>query len=147
MSDKTSVFALDAASGSKLWNYTVNTGALGYPVTVRNGIVYTQYGGSIVGFNAQNGTLIWNNTNTDLYPISQPIVADDVLYIGFSDGQVYALRAPIVGIQENNQSTAFLTENQNNALLIVIVVVLVSSLITLIIVYRNKRSKGNELDH
>ena len=144
MSDKTSVFALEAASGSKLWNYTVNTGALGYPVTVSNGIVYTQYGGSIVGFNAKNGSLIWNYTDTDLYPISQPTVADGVLYIGFSDGQVNALRAPTVGIQENNQSTAFSIENQNKALLTVIVVVLVSALITLIIVYRNKRSKGNE---
>ena len=71
-------------------------------------------------------------------------VADGVLYIGFSDGQVYALRAPTVGIQVNNQSTAFLMENQNMALLIVIVVVLVSALITLIIVRRNKRSKGNK---
>ena len=106
--------------------------------------MYTQYGGSIVGFNAKNGSLIWNYTDTDLYPISQPTVADGVLYIGFSDGQVYALRAPTVGIQENNQSTAFSIENQNKALLTVIVVVLVSALITLIIVYRNKRSKGNE---
>jgi outer membrane protein assembly factor BamB len=144
MWDKTSVFALDADSGRKLWNYTVNTGELGYPVTVKNGIVYTQYGGSIVGFNAQNGALIWNYTNAGIYPVSQPVVTDGVLYIGFSDGQVYALRTPTVDIQANNQSTTFLIENQNTTLLIAIVAVLVSALITLTIVYRNKRSKGNE---
>ena len=144
MWDRTSVFALDADCGRKLWNYTVSTGALGYPVTVENGIVFTQYGGSIVGFDSQNGALIWNYTNADLWPISQPVVADGILYVDFSDGQVYALRTPTVGIQVNNQSISFLMENQNTALLVVVVVVLVSALMTLVIVYRNKRSKANE---
>ena len=141
MSGKTSVFALDAASGRKLWNYTVNTGVLGYPVTVKNGIVYTQYGGSIVGFSALNGALIWNYTNADLYPISQPIVANGVLYIGFSDGQVYAIRTISEGIRFEDPITALMFENQSMTLLIVIVVVLALALTTLVLLCRRRKQQ------
>ena len=109
--------------------------------------MYTQYGGSIVGFNAQNGALIWNHTNANLWTISQPVVTDGVLYIGYSDGQIYALRTPTLDIQVDNLGKSFLMENQNTALLIVIVVVLFSAIITLTLVCRNKRSKGKEQDH
>ena len=140
MSDKTSVFALDAASGRKLWNYTVNNGVLGYPVTVKNGVVYTQYGGSLVGFNAQSGALIWNYTKAELWPISQLAVTNSVLYIGFSDGQIYAIRAALEGIRGEDQITALIVENQSMTLLIVIVVAVALALTTLVLLYRRRKT-------
>ena len=139
MSGNSYFFALDAASGHKLWNYTVHSGTLGYPVTVKNGILYTQYGGSIVGFSALNGALIWNYTNADLYPISQPIVSNGVLYIGFSDGQVYTIRAISEGIKVEDPITALMFENQNMTLSIIIVIVLTLALTTLVLLYKRRK--------
>jgi outer membrane protein assembly factor BamB len=140
MSDKTSVYALEAGNGNKIWNYTVNNCALENPVEVYNGIVFTQEGNSIVGFNAGNGALTWNFTNPDLQPSSQPIIVNGTIYVGYSDGQLYALRAPSAGTEVENPNIDFSLGNQNIVLLTVIVSVVAAALVALTILYRGHRS-------
>lgn len=131
-----SVYALNTASGRKVWNYTDNTGALGSPVTVANGIVYTEVGNRILGFNSQNGSLIWNYTNAQLSPNSKPIIDDDVIYAGFSDGQLYALRAP------ESPITTLLIDNLGIAIIIAITVVSAIALTALVRIFRRKHQSS-----
>jgi hypothetical protein len=117
---------------------------LEYPVAVYNGIAFTQEGHSIVGFNTQNGALIWNFTNADLWPVSEQVFADGFLYAGFSDGQLYAIRAPTSGIQAGNLNLTLLDEGQNIYLLLTIVALLALALATILLLYRNRQSQKQE---
>jgi len=131
-----SVYALNAASGKKVWNYTDDIGALGSPVAVANGIVYTEVGDRFFGFNSQNGSLIWNYTNAQLHPNSKIVIDNGMIYAGFSDGQLYALRAP------ESQSTTLLTDNQGIAIFIAITVVSAIALTALILRFRRKHQSS-----
>ena len=82
------VYALNATSGAKLWNYT--TGVLLYssPAVV-NGVVYIgSFDGNVYALNATSGNQIWNYTTGGVW--SSPVVVNGVVYIG-SNGNVYAL--------------------------------------------------------
>lgn len=97
-----------------------------------NGIVYTEVGNRILGFNSQNGSLIWNYTNAQLSPNSKPVIDNDMIYTGFSDGQLYALRAP------ESPITTLLTDNQGIAIFMAITVVSAIALTALILIFRRK---------
>ena len=133
---RSSVYALNAVSGRKVWNYTEDTAALGSPVAVANGIVYTEVGNRILGFNSQNGSLIWNFTNAQLSPNSKPVIDDDMIYTGFSDGQLYALRAP------ESPSTTLLTDNLGIIIFIAITLVSAIALTALILIFRRKHQSS-----
>ena len=102
------VYAFNAHTGKKLWNYTApgrfsaltNGGQNVYissnfvdtngNLDVENGSGYV-YEGSVLALNALNGTRIWD------YPIhssvESPIIANDTVYAVSGDGNVYALAA------------------------------------------------------
>ena len=94
MSFRSSVLALDIYTGHKIWNYTLDNHQLMYPVSVDDGIIYTEFGRAILGLDFRNGALVWNFTREDLWSNSHTAVAYGVLYAGFSDGQLYAIKPP-----------------------------------------------------
>lgn len=135
---KTYVYALNVDNHNKMWNFTANSFQLGNLVEASQGVVYTEDNQRILGFNAQNGALVWNYTNADLWPSSQPTVANGYVYLGFSDGQLYAIRSPATGYQLGNQDTTFLDEVKNSILLIIIIVNIAVTM-TLLIIYRRSK--------
>ena len=94
MSFRSLVLALDINTGHKIWNYTLDNHQLMYPVSVDDGIIYTEFGRTILGLDFRNGALVWNFTREDLWSNSHTAVAYGVLYAGFSDGQLYAIKPP-----------------------------------------------------
>ncbi len=94
MSFRSSVLALDIYTGHKIWNYTIDSHQLMYPVSLDDGIIYVEFGGNILGLDFRNGALVWNFTRENLWSNSHPAVANGVLYAGLSDGQLYAIEPP-----------------------------------------------------
>ncbi len=80
------IYAMNATTGTKLWNYTTDLGFFGNAVSsspaVANGVVY--FGSdddNVYALNAVNGDYIWSyNTSAPVY--SSPAVVDGVVYIG-----------------------------------------------------------------
>ena len=142
--DKTYVYALNVGNHNKMWNFTDNNFQLGNPVEVSEGVVYIEDYQGIIGFNSQNGALIWNYTNADLWPTSQPTAANGYVFVGFSDGQLYAVRAPATGIQTGNKSASSFDEAENSILLIVIIVNIVVTITVLIFYRRNKTTEKSQ---
>jgi outer membrane protein assembly factor BamB len=84
------VFALNASSGDKLWNYGINGFVESSPAVV-NGVVYVGSSDNhVYALNATNGAQLWN------YPTgggaSSPAVVDGVVYVT-AGNNFYALNA------------------------------------------------------
>jgi outer membrane protein assembly factor BamB len=86
------VYALNAFSGVKIWNFTTRWVVEDTPAIV-NGIIYFgDVGGNVYALNIADGTRVWNFT-TGIRVDSSPAVANGVMYIGSWDSNVYALDA------------------------------------------------------
>ena len=91
------VYALNAATGSLIWQYYGGASSVESSPAIIGGIVYVGYlwdghNGYVVALNATNGALIWRfATNSGME--SSPTVVDGVVYIGSWYGYVYALNA------------------------------------------------------
>ncbi len=140
MAYRTSVVALDADTGNRIWNYTVPTSQFDSALSIADGIIFTENNRSVMGFNSQNGALIWNYTHADLWPQTQTTVANGALYVGTSDGQIYALQLTELGIQSDDIND-FLSQAADSALLTIAVFAITSALLTSVLLYRKKRSK------
>jgi outer membrane protein assembly factor BamB len=101
------IYALNAATGAKLWNYSIGGDFWSTPA-MANGIVYAGTGayniGNVYALNATDGTKIWNYT-TDASISSSPLVANGIVYISAYVGTVYALNATS-GIKLWNSTTS-----------------------------------------
>jgi outer membrane protein assembly factor BamB len=88
------LYALNATTGAKLWNYTTGGSVQSSPA-VANGVVYVgSYDNNLYALNATTGTMLWSfTTGGGVY--SSPAVANGVVYVGSWDfnGDVYALNA------------------------------------------------------
>ncbi len=85
------LYAINAASGAKIWNYSIPVG--GSSPAVADGIVYVgSFDGNVYAFNATNGVKLWNYPTGDVVS-SSPAVADGLVYIGLSDGNLCALNS------------------------------------------------------
>lgn len=83
------VYALNATSGTELWNYTA--GSFESAPSVVGGVVYVGCAdNNVYALNASTGSLLWNYA-TGGYVWSSPAVVNGVVYVGSSDGYVYAL--------------------------------------------------------
>jgi len=89
-SDGGNVYALNANTGNKLWNFATGGGVYSSPA-VANGIVYVGSNDhNVYALNASTGVKLWSfTTGNDVY--SSPAVADGVVYVGSDDSNVYAL--------------------------------------------------------
>lgn len=83
------VHALNAKTGRKIWNYTVEVGL--YALSVADGMVFigaTDH--KVYALNETTGDQIWNYT-TGWRVNSCPAAAEGIVFIGSEDGNVYAL--------------------------------------------------------
>jgi outer membrane protein assembly factor BamB len=109
-SDDGNLYALNASTGAKLWNYTTSyqlTWTVGNQVTsspaVSGGVVYVgSVGGNIYAFNATTGAKIWSYYTGPSVAFgggywhgvqASPAVDYGMVYVGSVDGYMYALNA------------------------------------------------------
>jgi outer membrane protein assembly factor BamB len=104
LANETHVYALNATTGTKLWNFTTPGSIFSSQSSpaVANGVVYVGCGDNNVGSNsgnvyaiyANNGTKLWNFTTRGgvMFP---PTVANGIVYAGSAgaDNNLYALYA------------------------------------------------------
>ncbi len=91
------VYALNAANGAHIWNYTTGD-VVGSSPSVANGIVYVgSNDNKTYALNASSGAFIWSYT-TAKYVTSSPAVANGLVYFGSYDKKVYALNATNGGL-------------------------------------------------
>ncbi len=87
------MYALNAANGVKLWNYSTGRQGVYSGPAVVNGIVYFGCDDhNMYALWAANGAKIWNFTTRSVI-YSSPAVADGVVYFGSYDHDIYALDA------------------------------------------------------
>jgi outer membrane protein assembly factor BamB len=90
------ICAVDASTGALRWEYDPMFGGYGggsSPVVADN-VVYADYFFNLVALNATSGAHLWTYTNGA--PVggiidSSPAIANGVIYVGSSDGGIYAL--------------------------------------------------------
>ncbi len=87
------VYALNANTSAKIWNYTTDGSVNWASPAVAGGVVYVgSNDGKVYALNAATGAKLWSyTTNGAVY--SSPAVVSDVVYEGSNDGKVYALNA------------------------------------------------------
>jgi outer membrane protein assembly factor BamB len=86
-------YALNASTGTLIWNYTTGNSIVFSSAAVANGIAYVgSEDGDVYAFNASTGTLIWNCKVGELV-WSSPAVANGMVYIGSEISNVDALNA------------------------------------------------------
>ena len=88
------VYAIDAATGRKKWDYpTSKSWVIGTPA-VRDGMVYvgTSDSSRFMALDAKTGRLRFN-LKTGAYMFSSPALAGDLAYLGNHNGHLYAIDA------------------------------------------------------
>lgn len=86
------VYALDPSDGTERWTYDTNTRPESAP-TVDNGTVYIATAAlseNLLAIDADDGTEQWTVDVSSTF--STPAVANDMIYLGSRDGNVYGLR-------------------------------------------------------
>ena len=79
-SDDDNVYALNATSGAKLWNYTTGSYVDSSPAVV-GGVVYIgSDDGNVYALNAANGAKLWNYTTGGQVASSPAVVGRRSLY-------------------------------------------------------------------
>lgn len=88
-----SVYALDARSGAKLWNFPTNDQiAYSSPTPVNGVICVGSNDKSLYALDAQSGKLVWRYATGDKIN-GTPTVVDGIVYIGSYDKYVHAVDA------------------------------------------------------
>jgi outer membrane protein assembly factor BamB len=85
------IYALDAYTGAKIWNYSTSRGVCSSP-TLSGGVLFVGVEDNVCAFNASTGLKIWNYSTGGLI-LSSPNIVNGMVYIGSQDGNVYALNA------------------------------------------------------
>jgi outer membrane protein assembly factor BamB len=81
-----SVYALKAYTGAKVWSYPTG-GGISSPA-VANGVVYVGANDSIDALNAATGALLWSYS-TGKAVNSSPAVVNGAVYVGSWNGKLY----------------------------------------------------------
>ncbi|PIU57694.1 MAG: hypothetical protein COS88_00390 [Chloroflexi bacterium CG07_land_8_20_14_0_80_51_10] len=89
---KGKVYALDAESGVKRWDYTTDGPIIGSPAIAGNAVVVGSSDGKLYALDAQTGASLWNEpfaTEGEIW--CDPVVADNLIYFGNLDHKLYAV--------------------------------------------------------
>lgn len=91
-SDDGKIYALNAADGTKKWEFTTG-GVVRASPTVADGIVYVgSQDNKVYALNAVDGSKKWEfTTGDDVH--NSPTVVNGIVYVGSWDNKVYALNA------------------------------------------------------
>jgi outer membrane protein assembly factor BamB len=88
-----SLYALSAATGAKIWSFSIGNLDNASSPAVANGVVYAGFAdGSLYALNAATGAKIWSFSTGTIGIGSSPAVANGVVYLT-SAGTLYALDA------------------------------------------------------
>jgi outer membrane protein assembly factor BamB len=91
-SSEGNLFAIDASTGNKIWSHlTADLGSFTSSPVYCNGIVYTSTVSGVYALKASNGEERWHST--PFFAQASPAVVAGVIYVGASDGNIYALSA------------------------------------------------------
>jgi outer membrane protein assembly factor BamB len=89
------VALLNQANGKKLWQNKVSSEVLSPPALSHQKVIAKTIDGKVFAFDAVNGKQIWTaehgSPSLVLKASSSPIIVDNLVLIGFSDGQLDAL--------------------------------------------------------
>jgi eukaryotic-like serine/threonine-protein kinase len=86
------LYALDAATGSKLWEFKTGSWICSSPAVVKGTVYFGSNDGKLYALDARTGLKLWE-FKTSYAVISSPAVADDNVYFGANDFSIYALKA------------------------------------------------------
>ena len=86
------VYAFDAYTGAKLWNYSLNKPVYSSPAVIDNLVVFGSEDGSVYALNAVTGAKKWAFP-TEGAVNSSPVITNGVVYIGSKDGNLYAINS------------------------------------------------------
>ncbi len=89
------LYCLDAANGSKIWEFDASPGRVkGTPAILHDRIYFgTNWGdGEFFALDALTGATIWNQTIGDVYT-SSPVVFDDTVFVATAYGEAVAMSA------------------------------------------------------
>ncbi len=92
----TNVYALNAATGSKIWSFPTNGTILSAPaidndlVIVSSSNMNWAIDSNVYALHASMGSLAWNFTGKSRFCAS-PAIADGMVFVGSEDGYLYAL--------------------------------------------------------
>jgi outer membrane protein assembly factor BamB len=86
------VYAFNATTGSKIWNFTMGNGSDSGPAVVDGVVYFGSTDTKVYAIDANTGAQVWNFTTGDIID-SSPSVANGVVYIGSRDNRVYAIDA------------------------------------------------------
>ena len=111
-SNDKNIYALNAITGTQLWNYTID-GGISSPAVVGE-VVYIGSWDNVYALKATDSAKLWdftllNGTGADVE--SSPTVVGDVVYIGADEGGVYALNAT-----SGAQIWHYIIDNDDNVL-------------------------------
>ncbi|MGD0495985.1 MAG: PQQ-binding-like beta-propeller repeat protein [Candidatus Bathyarchaeia archaeon] len=100
------VYALNATTGTRVWDYTTGRAVDSSPAVVGGVVFVGSWDGKVYALNATTGTQVWNYT-TISHVFSSPAVVGGVVFVGSDDDKVYALNAT-TGTQVWNYTTGSL---------------------------------------
>ena len=84
------MYALNAATGAKLWSFFTKFDVAFSSPAVANGVVYVgSDDDNVYALNAGTGIKLWSYT-TGNFVSSSPSVVNGKIYVGSQDGNVYA---------------------------------------------------------
>ena len=90
------VAALDASSGEKLWQVDLQSPFRGAPTFVGGRAYVVTFDNQLFALNAENGEVQWDATgiveNASILGTGAPAVSADTLVVGYSSGELTALR-------------------------------------------------------
>jgi outer membrane protein assembly factor BamB len=93
------VYCLDAASGSKIWNFTTKAEVYSAPAVAAGLVFAGSYDGNAYCLNASDGSQVWSYQAGVFSPVdaagsaSSPVIADGFVYV-VGNGVLYALGTP-----------------------------------------------------
>lgn len=88
------IYALNAATGEKIWNYSTGTIGFSSTLAVVNNKVYTGADdGNVYCIEANAGTKVWQASAGGLRSLGSPIVSGEKLYVGAANGILYCYDA------------------------------------------------------
>ncbi|HXM22461.1 MAG TPA: PQQ-binding-like beta-propeller repeat protein [Terriglobales bacterium] len=86
------LYALNAQTGTAVWNYRTGNAVLSSPAVVNDVVYVGSFDDNVYALNAHTGAKLWSY-RTGYFVAAPPTVVDGVVYVGSADGNFYALNA------------------------------------------------------
>jgi len=87
------VYAIDAASGEKQWEFEVGSPIKTRPCVTDGSVYFSAQNNTVYALNRSDGTPHWK-VSTDAPVEGAPLTVDGTVYVGDSEGTVYAVSGP-----------------------------------------------------